>query len=47
MEDGIGPAAEVAAAYRDAGADLVIMNLPHQAPPDILGPLADALRPLA
>jgi F420-dependent oxidoreductase-like protein len=47
LDDGIGPAAEVAAAYRDAGADLAIMNLPHQASPDILGPLADALLPLA
>ena len=36
----------MAAAYRDAGADLAIMNLPHRAPPDILAPLADALRPL-
>ena len=44
--DGIGPAAETAAAYRDAGADLAIMNLPHGAPPDILGPLADALQPV-
>jgi len=47
VEDGVGPAAELAAAYRDAGADLAIMNLPHQASPDILGPLADALLPLA
>ena len=47
VDDGIGPAAELAAAYRDAGADLAIMNLPHQASPDILGPLADALLPLA
>jgi F420-dependent oxidoreductase-like protein len=46
VQDGIGPAAELAAAYRDAGADLAIMNLPHQAPPDILGQLADALLPL-
>ena len=44
---GPGPAVETAAAYRDAGADLAIMNLPHGAPPDVLGPLADALRPLA
>jgi alkanesulfonate monooxygenase SsuD/methylene tetrahydromethanopterin reductase-like flavin-dependent oxidoreductase (luciferase family) len=47
LQDGIGPAAELAAAYRDAGADLAIMNLPHEASPDILGPLADALLPLA
>ena len=43
---GPGAAAEAAAAYRDAGADLAIMNLPHGAHPDTLGPLADALRPL-
>jgi F420-dependent oxidoreductase-like protein len=47
MDEGIGPAAATAAAYRDAGADLVIMNLPHAAPPDILPPLVDALAPLA
>jgi hypothetical protein len=47
VDDGPGLAAELAAAYRDAGADLAIMNLPDQAPPDILGPLADALLPLA
>jgi F420-dependent oxidoreductase-like protein len=47
LDEGIGAAAELAAAYRDAGADLAILNLPHQAPPDILGPLAEALAPLA
>ncbi len=46
-DDGVGPAAEAAAAYRDAGADLAIMNLPHGAAPDILTALADALSPLA
>jgi F420-dependent oxidoreductase-like protein len=46
-DQGPGPAVETAAAYRDAGADLAIMNLPHGAPPDVLAPLADALRPLA
>jgi F420-dependent oxidoreductase-like protein len=35
------------AAYRDAGADLVIINLPHRAKPAILEPLADTLAPLA
>jgi hypothetical protein len=44
--DGAGPAAEAAVAYRDAGADLAIMNLPHGAEPAILAPLADALSPL-
>ena len=47
LDDGIGPAAELAAAYRDAGADLAIMNLPHRAPPGILAPLAGALAALA
>jgi alkanesulfonate monooxygenase SsuD/methylene tetrahydromethanopterin reductase-like flavin-dependent oxidoreductase (luciferase family) len=36
-----------AAAYRDAGVDLVIVNLPHHAKPDSLRPLAEVLTPLA
>jgi bifunctional non-homologous end joining protein LigD len=47
--DGTGDvkrAAEVAAAYAAAGADLVIMNLPLAADPAILEPLADALAAL-
>jgi len=35
------------AAYRDVGADLVIMNLPLHPKPDSLKPLAEALGPLA
>jgi alkanesulfonate monooxygenase SsuD/methylene tetrahydromethanopterin reductase-like flavin-dependent oxidoreductase (luciferase family) len=35
------------AAYRDAGVDLIIVNLPHHAKPDSLQPLAEALTPLA
>jgi F420-dependent oxidoreductase-like protein len=46
-DDGVGPAAEDAAAYRDAGADLAIMNLPHRADPGMLTALAGALSPLA
>jgi F420-dependent oxidoreductase-like protein len=46
-DDGVGPAAEEAAAYREAGADLAIMNLPHRADPGILTTLAGALSPLA
>jgi F420-dependent oxidoreductase-like protein len=42
-----GRAAEAAAAYRDAGADLAIMNLPHGAAPEFLTRLAEALAPLA
>jgi F420-dependent oxidoreductase-like protein len=44
---GIGQAAGLAAAYRDAGVDLAIMNLPLDAEPGILVPLAEALAPLA
>jgi F420-dependent oxidoreductase-like protein len=41
------PAVAEAAAYRDAGVDLIIVNLPLHAKPDSLKPLADALGPLA
>ena len=41
------PVAAAATAYRDAGADLVIVYLPHHAKPDSLKPLAEALSPLA
>jgi F420-dependent oxidoreductase-like protein len=44
---GLEPVIATAAAYRDAGADLVIMNIPHHAKPDSLLPLADALSALA
>jgi hypothetical protein len=37
------PALAAAAAYRDAGVDLLIVGLPHHAKPDSLGPLAEAL----
>ncbi len=37
----------LATAYRDAGVDLAIINLPHGVKPDFLAPLADALAPLA
>ena len=46
-EQGIGPAVEEVSSYQEAGADLVIMNLPHRAEPGILEPLAEALAPLA
>ena len=45
--DAVPRAAELAAAYRDAGADLVIMNLPLAADPAMVAPLAEALAPLA
>jgi F420-dependent oxidoreductase-like protein len=46
-EQGLGPAIEQVAAYREAGADLVVLNLPHRAEPGTLEPLAEALAPLA
>jgi alkanesulfonate monooxygenase SsuD/methylene tetrahydromethanopterin reductase-like flavin-dependent oxidoreductase (luciferase family) len=45
--DAISGAAEQAAAYRDAGADLAIMNLPLAADPAMIAPLAEALAPLS
>ena len=45
--DGVKQAVEQAAGYRDAGVDLVIVNLPLAADPALLGPLAEALAPLA
>src|SRR6478736_8571457 len=46
-ETGLEPVVAEATAYRDAGVDLVIVNLPHHAKPDSLQPLAEALSPLA
>jgi F420-dependent oxidoreductase-like protein len=46
-EKGVEAAAEQAAAYGEAGVDLVVMNLPHRAKPGSLDPLAEALTPLA
>src|SRR5712671_2031972 len=46
-ETGLEPVVAEATAYRDAGVDLVIVNLPHHAKPDSLPPLAEALSPLA
>lgn len=42
-EEAAGRAAEHAAAYRDAGADLAVLNLPHGAPARLLDHLAGAL----
>jgi F420-dependent oxidoreductase-like protein len=41
------PVVAEATAYRDAGADLIILNLPLHPNPDSLKPLAEALAPLA
>ena len=46
-DTGLEPVVAQAAAYGDAGADLIIVNLPHHAKPDSLKPLAEALTPLA
>ncbi|MHB1593398.1 MAG: TIGR03560 family F420-dependent LLM class oxidoreductase [Streptosporangiaceae bacterium] len=43
----IGAAVQATAAYADAGADLAVIGLPLGADPGLLGPLADALAPLA
>jgi F420-dependent oxidoreductase-like protein len=40
-------AVAAAAAYGEAGVDLVVMNLPLDAPPSVVEPLAKALAPLA
>jgi len=47
LDDGIETVVEQASAYRDAGADLVVVNLPLRAEPAVLEPLAEALAPLA
>ena len=44
---GLEPLVAATTAYRDAGVDLIIVNLPHHAKPDSLQPLAGALTPLA
>ena len=46
-DTGLEPVVAEATAYRDAGVDLVIVNLPLRAKPDSLQPLAEALSPLA
>ena len=46
VDGDLGPALETVAAYRDAGADIVIMNLPHGAPASLLDTVATALQPL-
>jgi F420-dependent oxidoreductase-like protein len=45
--DDLGQAVESAAAYRDAGADMVVVGLPEGSAPALLDPLADRLAPLA
>ncbi|TDD22771.1 TIGR03560 family F420-dependent LLM class oxidoreductase [Kribbella turkmenica] len=43
----LAAAVAAAAAYGEAGVDLVVMNLPLDAPPSVVEPLAKALAPLA
>jgi hypothetical protein len=47
LDDGLDAAVAQATEFRDAGMDLAILNLPHHATPDSLGPLAEALSHLA
>ena len=42
----VGAAVELAAAYRDAGVDIAVLNLPHGAPATLLDSLAEALAQL-
>ena len=46
-DTGLEPAVAAAGAYREAGIDLIIVNLPLHAKPGSLQPLAEALAPLA
>jgi hypothetical protein len=43
----VGPLVEEAAAYADAGVDIGIVYLPPPHHPEVLEPVAQALRPLA
>jgi F420-dependent oxidoreductase-like protein len=45
--DDLDSVVSAAAAYRDAGADMVVVGLPLGVGPDVLEPLADRLAPLA
>jgi alkanesulfonate monooxygenase SsuD/methylene tetrahydromethanopterin reductase-like flavin-dependent oxidoreductase (luciferase family) len=47
FDEGVRAMTEDAAAYRDAGVDLVVVNLPLRAKPAILEPVAEALARLA
>ncbi|MGV1009413.1 MAG: TIGR03560 family F420-dependent LLM class oxidoreductase [Dermatophilaceae bacterium] len=42
----VGKAVELAASYRDAGADIAVINLPHNAPATLLDRLASSLSEL-
>jgi hypothetical protein len=46
-EDDLDDVVAQATAWREAGADLAIVNLAHHAKPGVLAPLAEALAPLA
>jgi F420-dependent oxidoreductase-like protein len=42
-EDGLEEAVASVNTYRDAGVDLIVLNVPHHAPPESLAPIAAAL----
>jgi F420-dependent oxidoreductase-like protein len=46
-DEPLDTAVATAAAYGEAGVDLVVLNLPLDAPPSVLEPLAKAVAPLA
>ncbi|GAA0620995.1 TIGR03560 family F420-dependent LLM class oxidoreductase [Kribbella sandramycini] len=46
-DESLDVAVATAAAYAEAGVDMVVMNLPLDAPPSVVEPLAKALAPLA
>ena len=46
-DEPLDTAVSTAAAYGEAGVDLVVLNLPLDAPPSVLEPLAKAVAPLA
>jgi F420-dependent oxidoreductase-like protein len=47
QDTALEPVVAEVTAYRDAGVDLIIVNLPHHAKPASLTPLAEVLAPLA
>jgi hypothetical protein len=47
LEQAIDAALGQIADFSAAGVDLIVLNLPLDAPPDVLRPLAEAVAPLA
>jgi F420-dependent oxidoreductase-like protein len=46
LDEELGPVLEKIAAFKDAGVDIVLLNLPHGAPTSLLDDLAAAVAPL-